>query len=182
MFKKALLTLMTASTLVFAASTAQAESGIVVMNYQSVLFNSAAAVDAQTELNEVLSPGQKQLNDIAKQIQVRQSRLETDQDILTEEEIQTYQQELQMLSANQAQLTNRIQQIQQQMQQEFIEEFRPTIREIVADYVSGNDVSLVLDAQSVLWNESAPDITDIVMAEFDTWYEEQKPAEDSAAE
>lgn len=173
MFKRTVVAVMAVFGMAIAASTAYAESDIVVMNYQSVLFNSAAAIDAQNDLSEVLRPGQDQLNDIAQQIQTRQSRLETDKDILTEEEIQKFQQELQILAANQSQLSNRIQQIQQQKQQEFIEQYRPAVREIVSGYVADNGVSLVLDSQAVLWNEDMPDITETILASFDVWYEEQ---------
>ncbi|EAR10231.1 OmpH family outer membrane protein [Reinekea blandensis] len=173
MFNRAIAILTLTAGLALSAGTVQAETDIVVMNYQAVLFNSAAAADAQTSLNEVLRPGQDQLNDIAQQIQTRQSRLETDKDILTEAEVQTFQQELQVLAANQAQLSNRIQQVQQQKQQEFIEQYRPAIREVVSAYVEANGVSLVIDSQAVLWNEDVPDITETVMAAFDEWYESQ---------
>lgn len=182
MFNRVIAIVTVAAGLTLFSAAAQAETDIVVMNYQAVLFNSAAAADAQTDLNEVLRPGQDQLNDIAQQIQTRQSRLETDKDILTETEIQTYQQELQVLAANQAQLSNRIQQVQQQKQQEFIEQYRPAIREVVSAYVKENGVSLVIDSQAVLWNEDAPDITETVMSAFDEWYASQVEATGTATD
>jgi Skp family chaperone for outer membrane proteins len=159
------------------ATAANAERKIAIMDYQSVMFNSAAAEDATLELRTNLAPAQNALQDIAQQIESRQARLETDKDILTEEEVQNFNRELQTLFAEQTQITSQMQQAQQNSRNAFIQENQPIIRTIVSEYVAENKITLVIDAQAVLWNDGEMNITEDVLNAFDAWYESQKAIE-----
>lgn len=156
---------------------AAGETRIAVMNYQAVLFNSAAAEDATLALRSKLTAEQARLQDIEQQIKVRQRRLSTDRDILTADEIQAFEQEVQQLLSENAQLSALLQQEQQQSRNAFVEQFQPVIRELVAEYVAANGITLVLDAQMVLWNDGEEDITRLILDQFDSRYVEQKSAD-----
>lgn len=157
--------------------TAMAETKIAVMNYQDVLFNSAAAEDATLQLRTFLEPEQKQLNDLNAKLQNREGRLQTDKDILTEEEVVALQTEMQELLAERNNVLARMQQAQEQSRAQFIQNFQPAVRELVAVYVAENGFSLILDAQVVLWNEGEPDLTEPMLEAFNNWYAEQKQAQ-----
>jgi Skp family chaperone for outer membrane proteins len=156
------------------ATAAMAETKIAVMNYQSVMFNSVAATDATLQLRSNLAPAQKALQDISQQIESRQGRLSTDRDILTDEEVQTFNGELQALFAEQTQITSQMQQAQQNSRNAFIQQYQPIIRDLVSKYIEEKTITLVIDAQAVLWNSGEPDITEDLLQEFDAWYQENK--------
>lgn len=147
-----------------------AETKIAVMNYQAVLFNSAAANDATIQLRTALAPQQTRLQDIQQQVEVRQSRLTTDQDILTDEEIESFQVEIQELLNERTQLSALLQQEQQKSRNAFVQQFQPVIRTLVSDYVQTENITLVLDAQMVLWNGGEEDITNVILEKFDALY------------
>jgi Skp family chaperone for outer membrane proteins len=155
-------------------SAAIAETKIAIMNYQSVMFNSVAATDATVQLRSNLAPAQKALQDISQQIESRQGRLSTDRDILTDEEVQQFNNELQSLFAEQTQITSQMQQAQQNSRNAFIQQYQPIIRDLVSTYVEEKTITLVVDAQAVLWNSGEPDITEDLLQAFDAWYQENK--------
>lgn len=161
-------------TAVVSTMVVAAETTLAVMNYQAVLFNSAAANDATLQLRSMLEPEQKMLQDIKQQIETRQSRLETDKDILTEEEEAGFQGEIQSLLTDQAQISARMQQAQQNSRDAFIKQFQPAIRALVEQVVAEKGYTLVVDAQAVLWNAGEPDITEDVLNAFDNWYANAK--------
>jgi Skp family chaperone for outer membrane proteins len=47
----------------------------------------------------------------------------------------------------------------------------------VSEYVAENKITLVIDAQAVLWNDGEMNITEDVLNAFDAWYESQKAIE-----
>ena len=171
-FRRAL----TACLMSLIAVTAFGESKFAVMNYQAVLFNSAAANDATLVLRTNLEPEQKRMQDIQQQLQTRQNRLVTDKDILTDDEKLTYQREMQALLAEQQQISARMQQAQQSSREDFIRKYQPVIREFVAAHVETEGYTLVIDSQAVLWNSSEPDLTELILAQFDAQYEAEKLA------
>ncbi len=158
------------------AVTAFAETKLAVMNYQAVLFNSKAANDATLILRASIEPDQKKLQDIQQQLETRQSRLVTDKDILTDDEKLKFQREMQALLAEQQQVSARMQQAQQTSRNEFIQKYQPVIRELVAAHVESEGFTIVVDSQAILWNSSEPDITEVILTEFDAQYEAQLSA------
>lgn len=161
-----------ATVVLFYAAFVQAEVTMVVFNYQAALFNSAAAQQATNELREQAAPAQQQLQDIQQGIQTRQSRLQTDADILTEAELQQFQEELQVLVAQQNELNQRLQAFQQQARNAFEQRYRPVILEIVEGIVEEQDIDVVLEASAVAYNRSLTDITETVLEAFDAQYAE----------
>ncbi len=153
-----------------------AESKIAVMNYEAVLFNSQAANDATLELRTSLAPEQKRLQDIKLQFETRQSRLTTDRDILTEEEVAQFQKELQTLAGEQQQISARMQQVQQESRNAFVQQYQPVIRELVSALVKSEGYTMVIDSKAVLWNENEPDLTDQILEQFDAQYTKQQSA------
>ena len=163
-------------TVLVAAVFSSAETKVAVMDYQAVLFNSIAAEDASVVLRENLAQVQARLQEIEQGIESRQGRLETDKDILTEDELQQYNQELQTLAMEQQQLAGVIQQTQQQSRIQFNEQFKPLIRELVVGYVADTNYNLIVEAQAVLWNVDTPDITEDILALFNAEYAKLKEA------
>jgi len=151
-----------------------AETKIAVMNYQAVLFNSIAAEAATLKLRTALAGAQGRVKDIQLGIETRQNRLLTDGDILTDEEIASFEQELQALVQEQAQITAQMQQAQQQSRADFIQQYQPLIRELMDALVTEQGYNLVVDAQAVLWVTDTPDITDEMLTEFDAAYGQLK--------
>lgn len=158
--------------LLVTASFSVAEVKMAVFNYQAALFNSIAAQQATNELREQAAPAQQQLLDIQQGIQTRQSRLQTDADILTPAEIQQFQEELQILVNQQSELNQRLQAFQQQARNAFEQQFRSVMLEIVETLVEEQSIDVVLDAAAVAYNRSLPDITEEVLEAFDARYTE----------
>jgi len=147
-----------------------AETKIAIMNYEAVLFNSTAAEAATLQLRATLAGAQGRVKDIQLGIETRQNRLLTDGDILTAQEIAAFEQELQALGQEQAQITAQMQQAQQQGRADFIQQYQPLIRELMDTYVTEQGYNLVVDAQAVLWVMETPDITDEMLIQFDAAY------------
>jgi outer membrane protein len=165
-----------------ASPVARAETTVAIMNYQAVLFNSSAAEAATLILRADLAGAQSRLQDIQLGIETRESRLMTDGDILTAEEISVFELELQGLAQEQAQITAQMQQAQQQSRASFIQQYQPLIRELMNAYVIEQGFSLVVDSQAVLWVNGTPDITDAMLTQFNSAYAQRKAgsAEQSA--
>ena len=170
------------ATLVLISSSVLADTKIAVMNYQAVLFNSAAANDATLQLRTALAPEQKRLQDLAQQIQTRRSRLETDQELMTTEEVDQYKRDIQSMMGEHNQLTAVLQKRQQESRNAFVKQFQPFIRSLVENYVSEHSITLVLDSQTVLWNQGEPDITEDILAAFDREYNAKKQEAAQSAE
>jgi outer membrane protein len=171
---KLLYVLFSLVTFSFLSGAALAESKLAVMNYQAVLFNSAAAEDATLQLRTALATEQNRLQDLTQQIETRRSRLQTDQELMTEEEINQYKKDIQGMMSEQAKLQAVMQQRQQESRNAFIKQFQPFIRSLVKSYVEENGITLVVDTQAVLWNEGEPDITQEILASFDREYQVKK--------
>lgn len=152
----------------------RAETSVAIMNYQAVLFNSSAAEAATLQLRTDLAGAQSRLQDIQLGIQTREDRLLTDGDILTAEEISVFEQELQGLAQELAQITAQMQQAQQQSRAGFIKQYQPLIRELMSAYVIEQGFSLVVDSQAVLWVNGTPDITDAMLTQFNNAYAQRK--------
>ncbi|TCS40716.1 OmpH family outer membrane protein [Reinekea marinisedimentorum] len=150
-----------------AGSVAWAETKIAVMDTQTVLFKSLAAEDATNQLRELLAGHQTRLKELEQGVSTRQSRLETDADILTEEEKQNFVKEINAYQSEMARINAQIQQAQQKSRSEFIRYYQPAISSIVEDYVAGEQIDVVLDSQAVLWNATLTDITQPVLEAFD---------------
>jgi Skp family chaperone for outer membrane proteins len=164
------------SIAIFAAISGNvlAETKIAIMNYQAVLFNSAAATDATMQLRTALAPEQKRLQDLSQQIDTRRSRLETDKDLMTAEEIEQYQNDIQAMLSEQSQISAVMQKRQQESRNAFVKQFQPFIRSLVESYIEKQGITLVLDSQTVLWNQGEPDITEDILAAFDREYNAKK--------
>ncbi len=162
------------------STAAIAETKIAVLNYQAVLFNSTAANDATLQLRTALAPEQSRLQDLSQQIETRRSRLETDQELMTEEEIDQFKRDIQSMMSEQAQLSALMQQRQQESRNAFVKQFQPFVRTLVESYVEENKITIVIDAQAVLWNQGEPDITESILAAFDKEYQAKKLEASSA--
>ncbi len=166
------------STIFLTGTSYAAETNMAVLNYQVVLFNSIAAEEATVQLRKSLEPAQQRLNDIQSGLSSRQSRLQTDADILTEEEVLIFQQEIQSFLAEQAQISSQMQQAQQQSRTQFVQTFQPVVREIVQSIVVELGFTLVIDSQAVLWNEGTEDLTEQVLNQFDLQYSKSQSSQE----
>lgn len=151
-----------------------AETKMAVLDYQAVLFKSLAADDATAQLRELLSGHQARLKELEQGITTRQARLKTDVDILTDEEKQQFVEEIQAFQSELGTINGQIQQAQQNSRNEFIKYYQPAIRSIVEEYVTAEQIDLVLEAQTVLWNSTVPDITQPVLDIFDQKFSDNK--------
>jgi len=158
----------------FSLNTAYAEAKLAVMDYQAVLFNSVAAGDATLQLREALAGAQGLLDEIKNGIESRQNSLKVDAEILTEDEIAKFQQEIQEALAQRSQISAQMQQAQQKSRNEFINQYRPAIADLVSKHVEAQGYTLVIDSQAVLWNVDTPDISEEILSLFDAQYGEQK--------
>jgi Skp family chaperone for outer membrane proteins len=151
-----------------------AETKMAVIDTQTVLFKSLAAEDATNQLRELLSDHQARLKELEQGIETRKNRLETDAEILTEEEKQGFVQEINQYQSEAARINAKIQQAQQKSRAEFIRYYQPAISSIVEEYVEKEKIDVVLDSQAVIWNGAAlTDITQPVLEAFDQRFSEQ---------
>lgn len=155
-----------------AATSAYSAEKMVVMDYQSVLFSSIAAQEATNVLRERMAQPEARLRELEQGFQARQSRLQTDEAILTEDELGALRGEMQRMLAERQQLAGQLQQAQQTSRNEFVQQHRPLLQSIVKTYVEENDIDVVFETQSIIWNSALEDITVDITALFNEQYQQ----------
>ena len=140
-----------------------AANAIVVLKAEQALFATDKAVALGQQLSEKLKPQTKRFDNMGQQLQALQQRLEADKDIMSSDEVQKLQTEIQVLNVEFQQLQQYLSNAKLQTEQEFLANMRPVLDKVLRQLIEENNISLIINGQSVIYNTVEIDITDKVV-------------------
>jgi outer membrane protein len=136
---------------------------IVVLKAEQALFATDKAVALGQQLSEKLKPQTKRFDNMGQQLQGLQQRLEADQDIMSSDELTTLKAEIEALNIEFQQLQQYLSNAKLQTEQEFLASMRPALDKVLRQLIEENNISLIINGQSVIYNTVEIDITDKVV-------------------
>lgn len=155
-----------------AASVQAAEIALLDQNY--VLFNSEAAQEATAALKQEFAEEEQQVQTLEQSIRQLQSKAKTDADIMTEDEKEQLKADLQQRLRNHEQLVRQLQQVQNERRSAFVRQHQPLMAKAIEQAVNGDEFDIIIDKQAVIYHRNSLDITEAVLAEFNTLYKAQQ--------
>ncbi|TGG95128.1 OmpH family outer membrane protein [Natronospirillum operosum] len=157
--------LLTASLL---ASLAQAQSdiSIAVIDQERVLFGSDAAQAASSELRQQFGGQEEQVRQLEQQITEMRERGESEQALMSDDEVEELQQEIQFLLQQRQQLVQQLQNAQQERRRSFVEEYEGQLTQILEEIIEEEGIDLLISTDEVLYARPDLDITEEALNRF----------------
>ncbi|MGY8839260.1 MAG: OmpH family outer membrane protein [Pseudomonadales bacterium] len=136
---------------------------IVVLKAKKAMFASEKAIALGQNLSAQLKPQTIRLDAMGQELQALQQRLEADKDIMSNDEVQKLQTEIQAVSIEYQKLKQYLSNVKLQVEQEFLANMRPVLDKVLRQLVEENDISLIINGQSAIYNAAGIDITSKVV-------------------
>lgn len=159
--RMALVTLLTLS-----APLAFSQDVIAIVNQERVLFGSNAAQQASSELRNQFSGQEQQIQQLEQDITELRQRAETDAALMSEEEANSLQAQIQQQLQTRQQLVSQLQNAQQQRRQQFVQEYESTVTGILESMVEERNIDLLLSSSEVLYANPDLDLTEEALQRF----------------
>lgn len=137
---------------------AKAES-IVVLKPEKAMFATDKAVALGQQLSAKLKPQAMRFEAMSKELQALQQRFEADKDLMSSDEVQKFQAKIQNLSVDYQQLQQYLSNSKLQAEQQFLSTMRPLLDKVLRQLIKENDISLIINGQSVIYNTAGIDVT-----------------------
>ena len=93
------------------------------------------------------------------ELQALRQRFEADQDLMSGDEAQKLKIEIQALNAEYQQLQQYLSNVKAQAEQNFLASMRPALDKVLRQLIAENNISLIINSQSVIYNAAGIDIT-----------------------
>ena len=132
---------------------------IVVLKPEQAMFATEKAIALGHQLSAELKPQTTRFDAMGVELQALQQRLQADKDLMSAAEVQALQGEIQALAAEYQQLQNYLSNTKLKIEQEFLAKMRPALDKILRQLIEENNISLIINGQSVIYNASGIDIT-----------------------
>jgi len=132
---------------------------IVVLKPEQAMFATDKAIALGQELSTELKPQTTRFDAMGVELQALQQRLQADKDLMSAAEVQALQGEIQALVAEYQQLQNYLSNTKLKIEQEFLANMRPALDKILRQLIEENNISLIINGQSVIYNAAGIDIT-----------------------
>ena len=136
---------------------------IVVLKAKKAMFATEKAIALGQNLSAQLKPQTIRLDAMGQELQALQQRLEADKDIMSNDEVQKLQTEIQAVSIEYQKLKQYLSNVKLQVEQEFLANMRPVLDKVLRQLVEENDISLIINGQSAIYNAAGIDITSKVV-------------------
>ena len=155
--KKAL----TAATFAIALSAPQwaIAEAIVVLKAEQAIFATEKAIALGQQLSAQLKPQTTRYDAMGLELQALQQRFEADKDLMSSDEAQKLKVEIQALNNEYQQLQRYLSNVKAQAEQEFLANMRPALDKVLRQLIAENNISLIINGQSVIYNAAGIDIT-----------------------
>ena len=151
------------ATVVFAftvcASQLTLANAIVVLKAEQAIFATAKAIALGQTLSAQLEPQAVRFDTMGKKLQALQQRFVADKDLMSSDELQTLQAEIQTLNAEYQRLQQYLTNAKAGAEQEFLASMRPALDKVLRELIEKNNISLIINGQSVIYNSVGIDIT-----------------------
>ena len=156
-----------AATMMLTAATAVAQQPVVgVVNLEQALFNSQAAQDLQTQINEEFRDDQERADRLNTELRELAERAQRDESIMSDSEKRKISADAQEKQVQLQMIAERVQGALGQRNQAFIDSQRQNLGAAIESVVSDGGYTLVLNAESVAFFENSYDITAQVTAKL----------------
>ncbi|MDC9720378.1 MAG: OmpH family outer membrane protein [Gammaproteobacteria bacterium] len=132
---------------------------IVVLKAEQAMFATEKAIALGAKLSEQLKPQTTRLDSMGEDLQALQGRLEADRDMMSSEEAQKLQLEIQTMAVEHQQLKAYLSNIKAKTEQDFLAKMRPALDKVLRRLIEENNISLIINGQSVIYNAAGIDIT-----------------------
>jgi len=132
---------------------------IVVLKPEQAMFATEKAIALGHKLSAELKPQTTRFDAMGVELQALQQRLQADKDLMSAAEVQTLQAEIQALAAEYQQLQTYLSNTKLKIEQEFLASMRPALDKILRQLIEENNISLIINGQSVIYNAAGIDIT-----------------------
>ena len=136
---------------------------IVVLKAKKAMFATEKAIALGQNLSAQVKPQTIRLDAMGQELQALQQRLEADKDIMSNDEVQKLQAEIQAVSVEYQKLKQYLSNVKLQVEQEFLANMRPVLDKVLRQLVEENDISLIINGQSVIYSAAGIDITSKVV-------------------
>ncbi len=148
--------LLTASLLMSGLAVAQS---VVTLSPEKAMFATQAAQQLGQQLNQQLAPQTKRLQDLGTEIQAMQQRHQQDQALMSAEEMQELEQQIQLQSQEYRKLQQYINNAKRQTEQQFLASMKPRLDAVLRGYIETNNIGLILNSSAVVYAGQGVDIT-----------------------
>ncbi len=134
-------------------------NAIVVLKVEQAIFATGKAIALGKSLSAKLEPQALRFDTIGKKLQATQQRMVADKDLMSSDEVQQLEADIQTLTIEFQQLQQYLKNAKAQAEQEFLASMRPALDKVLRQLIKANNISLIVNGQSVIYNSDAIDIT-----------------------
>jgi len=134
-------------------------NAIVVLKVEQAIFATGKAIASGKSLSAQLEPQALRFDTIGKKLQASQQRMVADKDLMSSDEVQQLEADIQTLNIELQQLQQYLKNSKAQAEQEFLASMRPALDKVLRQLIKANNISLIVNGQSVIYNSDAIDIT-----------------------
>ena len=161
--------LMKAGVLVAAlfASTLALAQNVVTLSPEKAMFATQAAKQLGQQLTQQLAPQSQRLQELGAEIQALQERHKQDQALMSAEELQELEQQIQLQSQEYRKLQQYLKNAKLQTEQKFLASMKPRLDAVLRTYIEVNNVGLILNSSAVIYAGQGVDITSEIAALLD---------------
>ena len=145
--------------LTFSTSQLALANAIVVLKAEQAIFATAKAIALGQNLSAQLEPQAVRFDAMGKKLQALQQRFVADKDLMSSDELQTLQTEIQTLNGEYQGLQQYLANAKVGAEQEFLASMRPALDKVLRELIEKNNISLIINGQSVIYNSAGIDIT-----------------------
>jgi|TARA_B110000305_G_C19351160_1_gene594328 Skp family chaperone for outer membrane proteins len=145
--------------LTFSTSQLALANAIVVLKAEQAIFATAKAIALGKNLSAQLEPQAVRFDAMGKKLQALQQRFVADKDLMSSDELQTLQAEIQTLNGEYQGLQQYLANAKVGAEQEFLANMRPALDKVLRELIEKNNISLIINGQSVIYNSAGIDIT-----------------------
>lgn len=145
--------------LTFSTSQLALANAIVVLKAEQAIFATAKAIALGQNLSAQLEPQAVRFDAMGKKLQALQQRFVADKDLMSSDELQTLQAEIQTLNGEYQGLQQYLANAKVGAEQEFLANMRPALDKVLRELIEKNNISLIINGQSVIYNSAGIDIT-----------------------
>ncbi len=143
-----------------------AETTIAVVDQQRVLFGSDAVAGVRSELRSQLGGVEEEVRGLEQDITRLRERGEEEASLMSDDELQSLNEEIQSKLQEREQLVRQLQEAQQQRQQAFLQEYEGQFTAILEDIIDERGIDLLISTEEVLYARPDMDITDEALERF----------------
>ena len=134
-------------------------NSIAVLKVEQAIFATGKAIALGKSLSAQLEPQALRFDMIGKKLQASQQRMLADKDLMSNDEVQKLELDIQTLNIEFQKLQQYLNNSKAQAEQEFLASMRPALDKVLRQLIKTNNISLIVNGQSVIYNSDAIDIT-----------------------